>query len=243
MLNRDWFQVPVPRPHAELRLVCLPYAGGSTTTYLPWTKLLPSSIELALVTLPGRAARYNQPAIRRLDALVELLVGVLPDDRPLALFGHSFGALVAWDLALELRERGRPLPRHLFVSGRSAPATPPARATTGAASREELLQTMRDEYGTDPRVLASRELMEMVLTTLRADLDASTSWRRREVPPLEVPATVLYGHEDPIAGRDQVAAWAQEFTRRPELVAVPGGHLFVDKQAARVCAIVEGCLG
>src|SRR5690348_12875642 len=110
-------------------LVCLPYAGGSTAAFRSWETALADAIELWRVQLPGRGARIAEPPYTRLRPLVRALAQVLQSatDRPYALFGHSMGALLAYEVALALRADGRPPPRRLIVSGHRAPHLPPPR--------------------------------------------------------------------------------------------------------------------
>src|SRR5262245_44114205 len=122
-LTQRWFARLEPRPSARLRLYCLPYAGSGAAVYRPWAALLPSTIDLRLVQLPGREARLREPAYTRMDALIEALAPAVASeiDRPYVLFGHSMGALVVFELARALRRLDLPSPTCLFVSGRRAP--------------------------------------------------------------------------------------------------------------------------
>ena len=123
MMQNRWVCAFAPQPTARLRLLCFPYAGGGTSIYRSWSAQLPPHIELCAVRLPGREGRFAEPPLRRMDRLLALLVnGVLPYlDRTVAFFGHSLGALVAFELARALRREGLPTPAHVFVSGRRAP--------------------------------------------------------------------------------------------------------------------------
>src|SRR4051794_33499038 len=111
---------PLVRP--RMRLLCLPYAGGSPASYRAWTNLLPTDIELWVAQLPGRGARFGEPCAERIDQLLDGLVPPLAElNTPYALFGHSMGAALAFEIARRVRRDGAPLPNYLFVSGRGAP--------------------------------------------------------------------------------------------------------------------------
>src|SRR5689334_9327956 len=117
-----WFVFPQPSPQAQLRLFCLPYAGGGISIFRTWSQYLPPTIEVCAIQLPGRENRLREPAFTQITPLIQALDAALPSllDKPYALFGHSMGAIIAFELARLLLPRNTPL-RHLFVSGRIAP--------------------------------------------------------------------------------------------------------------------------
>ena len=116
-----------PNSPAEMRLLCFPSAGGGVAQLYSWFQGLPSSVELCPIQLPGREERRREPPFRRMDVLVADVADALEPalNIPYALFGHSLGALVAFELARELRRRRLPPPARLFVSSRGAPQLPP----------------------------------------------------------------------------------------------------------------------
>ena len=124
-----------PKPQAELRLFCFPYAGVGASCYRAWPALLPAEVELCAVQPPGREGRLREPAFRSIHELAEAAAAALEPyfDRPYAFFGHSMGALVAFELARQLRSGGRTGPRWLFASGRR-PGTLPFSRTTACCS-------------------------------------------------------------------------------------------------------------
>src|SRR5438552_7109196 len=119
----SWLACLKPRPHAAVRLFCFPYAGGGASAFRCWPDALPASIEVCPVQLPGRETRFREPPYTRLAPLAEALGHALRPflDRPFAFFGHSMGALVAFELTRWLRRAGGPQPAHLFVSACAAP--------------------------------------------------------------------------------------------------------------------------
>src|SRR5689334_8070972 len=121
-----WFTSQRPNERARLRLFCFPYAGGGAEIYRLWPQNLPSEVEVCVAQLPGRGMRLREQPFTSLDALVETGTEAIAPllDKPFALFGHSMGAMISFELAQRLRERGGPQPAHLFVSGRRAPQLP-----------------------------------------------------------------------------------------------------------------------
>src|SRR4051794_36920377 len=115
-LRSPWFVVPTPRPDARRRLFCLPHAGGGAAAFRRWADGMAAAVEVVAVQPPGRETRFREPPFTDWRSLVVSLADALPADRPFALFGHSLGALLAFELARELRRRGGPPPDHLFVA-------------------------------------------------------------------------------------------------------------------------------
>ncbi|MBV7673005.1 alpha/beta fold hydrolase [Streptomyces halstedii] len=228
---------------ARLRLICLPHAGGGASFYRPWAALLPGEVELLAVQYPGREDRFGDPLIDTMDELVTALADVLPPllGRPYALFGHSMGSAVAWELAHELAARGAPPPRRLFVSGRAAPGTAVS-GTTHRRGDEELCAALRRMGGTSADVLDDPELRSLVLGVVRNDFRLVETHRPAVRPPLDCPVHVLTGSEDPGTsqrpGRDRTAGWADLTTAPVEVRTFPGGHFYLTPRRREVVATV-----
>jgi surfactin synthase thioesterase subunit len=183
-----WLGSFCPRPNARLRLFCLPHAGGGAVEYRSWSDDLSEDVEVHPVHLPGRESRLQEPAFDRIEPLVEALVEALGAGprRPYALFGHSMGALVAFELARELRRRSGPAPKHLFLSGRSAPRYPsPARAVH-SLPEADFIEYLRTLNGTPDVILGDAQMRALFplcarilrLAQYRYREDASTPHHR-----------------------------------------------------------------
>ncbi|HKB13826.1 MAG TPA: alpha/beta fold hydrolase [Vicinamibacterales bacterium] len=152
-----WLVVSEPKPAACLRLVCFPHAGGAASAYFPWARALAGyPIEVAAAHLPGRDARITEPPPSDLDAVIDALAGAIEalTARPFALFGHSMGARLAFEVARRLRERGAAGPAWLFVSG--APAPQLQRVDQALRSIEDdtaFLAAVAGTYGGVPRIV------------------------------------------------------------------------------------------
>lgn len=211
--------------NATGRLVCFPYSGGSADSFRGWAELTPPGIQLTAVQYPGRADRFAEPAavgIRGTAALVAAELLGLPAS-PLILFGHSLGALVAYETAVTLRDAGRP-PTRLCVSGSPAPED----AGGGTVHRlpDAGLWAAVRAFGTiDAQLADNEEFRDLVLPALRADVTANETYAPRAgTAPLPCPVRCYYSPEDPLANGERIRSWsaytAGEFTVR----ARPGGH-------------------
>ncbi|OZI34730.1 hypothetical protein CAL29_14755 [Bordetella genomosp. 10] len=233
--------------HTPLPLFCFPYAGGGTAIYRQWADGLPGAVIPIPVHLPGRGPRVQQPPVQTWPALLDVLLADLHPymDRPLALFGHSMGALVAFELAHAMRERYGANPVWLGLSACVAPALREWEDKWLHCPRAELLDELQDLNGTHQELLRNDEFMALVEPVLRADFHLCGVYPR-EVgrPPLDCPILVLGGTEDKDVCDDsrKLKAWASETTGPTELVLLKGDHFFINTRRDAVLSIVSRSL-
>jgi medium-chain acyl-[acyl-carrier-protein] hydrolase len=237
---------PFPNPAAALRLFCLPYAGGGASAYHGWGRLLPATIELCAIQLPGRETRRREPPYTDFGEAVAGLIDVACPllDRPYALFGHSLGALLAFEMIRLLRRKGQPLPQQFFVSGRRSPQLPEPFPPIARLPDSEFVAAIQERYGGIPQaILQEPELMALFLPTLRADFRVLESHRYIAEPPLDCPIVVFGGREDSIATPLALRQWQVHTTADFCDRQFPGGHFYLQTQRAElVAAIVDSLL-
>ena len=211
------------------RLFCLPYAGGSVAVYHRWARSMPPGLAVHPVELPGHGLRRDEPLLGDFDTLVgwiaqQLLATVTG---PYVLFGHSLGALLAFETARAVRDSlGEACA--LMVSGRNAPST--HRAGGGslhALPDAELVAATGIWGGLPPELDAFPALRARSLRALRTDLLLAETYRRRPAAPLACPVTVFGGDEDELVDAPGLAAWQSETTGQTTVIIAPGGHLMV----------------
>jgi medium-chain acyl-[acyl-carrier-protein] hydrolase len=240
-----WTSCPGPDcPAGAVRLLCLPYAGGGANAYRPWAQLLQPEVELWLAHLPGRERRIREAPIHSLQTLVRELDSALAGHGvPIALFGHSFGAVVAYELACRLAAMGRG-PSGLVVSGQPAPNRVRAQGLSELPD-EELVEAVRGLGGTPEEVLLHPELMEMMLPVIRADMAAYDSWRPQADEPaaLACPVVAYRGLQDPRTPEGSMAGWARVTTGAFRERVFDGDHFFVTARSTEVCAALVADVG
>lgn len=207
-----WFSIPVPKPAARLRLFCFPYAGGGASAYFAWSRALRDDpIEVVAVQPPGRENRLREEPYRDLASLVAALDAAIAPrlDRPFAFFGHSMGALLAFELTRRLRESGGPLPAHLFVSGARAPdLADDDEPLHPIADDDAFLEAVATRYGgIPPIVLENAELRSVILPALRADMTLTESYVYRDTPPFPCDIAAYGGADDARVGEARLARW------------------------------------
>jgi surfactin synthase thioesterase subunit len=206
---------------------------------------MPHWVELVALDLPGRGLRRIEPAVWDWRELIDIVMGSLGrrGKTPLALFGHSMGALVAVELAYELRARGGPSPVWVGVSGCVAPRRREPNLTWLDCSEERLIAELRSLGGTSPEVMRSRDLLDLILPTVRADFHLCGSYQPSDRMPLGCPFLVLGGRSDPLSQpHDNLSAWSQETSGVCRVEMVNGGHFFIHENEASVVGLVASSL-
>jgi medium-chain acyl-[acyl-carrier-protein] hydrolase len=234
--KNPWVFMNALDPQARLYLFCFPYAGGTAQTFNSWQAAFPPStgIQVCPVQYPGRGNRIREPAFTDCRLLVEaFLPHMIPLlDKPFALFGHSMGAIVAFEVARALRRERGLQPAHLFVSGRRAPQVPPRELPTYNLPDDEFTEELRRLNGTPPEVLEHAELMQLMLKIIRADFALTETYVYTHEPPLTCPISIFGGLDDADVLPADLAAWCEHTTGGCSLRTFAGDHFFIQAAEA-----------
>lgn len=228
-----------PAPDADRRLVCFPHAGGSASFYHPVSAALSPGVDVIAVQYPGRQDRRREPAIDDICLLADQIADALGtwSDRPLTFFGHSMGALVAFEVARRL-ERNGDGPLRLFASGRRAPSMY-RDEQVHRRDDDGLIAELRALSGTDSRVLDDDEMLRMVLPALRSDYKAVETYRSEPASAVRCPVTVLVGDDDPKTSLDEARSWDAHTTGDFDLRVFPGGHFYLADRPEEVMTVLS----
>jgi len=243
-----WVLHPVPNPDAALRLFCFPYAGGNAAIFRAWPTLLPPEIDVCPIQLPGRSDRIGEPPFTWLPHLLAALLPALVAevDRPFALFGHSMGAIIAYEAARWLSRQYDLPPVHLFVSARRAPHVAASHPPFHTLSPERFLQILRDLDGTPEAVLQDAAFMNVLLPLLRADFTLAETYasqtRHATEDPLTCPISAFGGTQDRMVQRAGLTAWREETSGPFRLHMLEGGHFFLHSQQRSLLAALAADL-
>ncbi|KTT03106.1 hypothetical protein SB14R_18175 [Pseudomonas oryzihabitans] len=241
MSPRDTWFIRRTVSDPRLRLFCFSHAGGTAADYLPWHPHLGPHLELCAVQLPGRGSRIAERPRNDLPQLVAELVQVLnaaDDGLPFAFFGHSLGALLAFELSHALRDHGLALPIQLFASGCAAPSVSRLTPPLHQLDNKQLLEQLRGYNGTPPEVLANPDLIGLLLPSLRADFRLVGDYQYKRRPALAVPILVMAGRDDPHVSPTDLLAWAGETSGGYSQHSLPGDHFFIRPQAKAIRKIL-----
>jgi medium-chain acyl-[acyl-carrier-protein] hydrolase len=230
-----WLEGYQPKKNARLRLFCFPPAGGSAYQFSGWAHSLPAGVELLPVQLPGRGRRFNEEPHRRLVPLARLIALELAPYfvYPYVLFGHSMGALIAFEVARELERAGGQGPSLLMVSGRRGPEVPRTRPPTYDLPDEEFKDELRRMNGTPEEVLNNPQLMELMMPLLRADFESVQTYAFEGPCALRCPVRGYGGLGDSGVPAESLDAWRNYTSAGFRLSMLPGDHFFVFQPESR----------
>ncbi|WP_406161580.1 thioesterase II family protein [Streptomyces canus] len=221
-------------PETWLTLYCLPHAGGSAQPYGRLETAVPQGVRVVPLELPGHGTRLRQRLLRDMGQVVTEVIRLMGEDqgRPFALFGHSFGALVAYETTRRLEQLGTP-PELLLVSGRNSPAWPLSHEALHMLPDPLFTAGLSRMGGIPQSLLASPSVLQVYLPSLRADLQMVETYAHTHSDPLDLPIAAFAGLQDRLTDQAGMEAWA-ELTERPfDLTLLREGHFFLDEPEFR----------
>ncbi len=232
----------------KIRLFCFPYAGGSALVYNKWKSDLNRCIQLHLVELAGRGKRISEPYYNSVDEAVEDVFNIIKyelRDALYAFYGHSLGAIIAYQLAQKLRKIKFPQPVHIFFSGRGAPhIRRDDKKPYHTLPQDEFREKVLELGGTPEEFFQHPELLEVLLPLLRADFRVSWSYKHpSDINPLDCDITILTGKEEDLTTA-QIEGWKLHSKDKCTLHSFEGGHFFINdpKEKKRIVNIINNTL-
>jgi len=240
-LKTPWIPHINPNDTVNLRLFCFPYAGGSSLSFRSWRDRLPDTIGIYPIELPGRGLRIQESPMATLHPLIYKLAPSLSPflDKPFAFFGHSMGAVIAFELTRYLRKQRQPQPVRLCVSGRCAPQVPPITPPIHNLPEPEFLAALRHLNGTPKEVFENPELLALALPILRADFSVVETYTYTDDDPLQCPISVFGGREDPETTIAFLEAWKLQTTETMALHLFAGDHFFIHSHFDELLAVLK----
>jgi medium-chain acyl-[acyl-carrier-protein] hydrolase len=221
----------------DVQLFCFPYAGGGASVFGGWAELLPPQVSVHAIQPPGREDRLMEAPV---DDLAVVLDEVVPEileaaGKPFALFGHSLGAVVCWEIARTLRDEYGVEPQHLFLSGcRALPLLHDGRRDLRALSDQRLVTELRGMNGTPAQILQNAEFMSLLLPAVRADYTMLSRYRFVRGTSPACGATVFGGLDDPLVSEKQLERWSDDLPSGSRTVLLPGDHFFLHSSRDRL---------
>ncbi|WP_308312796.1 alpha/beta fold hydrolase [Streptomyces sp. ISL-1] len=237
----SWIRRFTPLPDSDARVVCFPHAGGAASSFVPLSRALAPGAEVLAVQYPGRQDRRQEPFAESLTELADAVFDVLRAELSgsYAFFGHSLGAVLAFEVARRFEEAAPgDGPVALFLSARRAPSVP-HHDRIHLRDDATVIAEMRRLSGTDQSILGDEELMALLLPVIRADYKAIETHVTPPDVQVACPITVLVGDADPVTTIEDASAWRAHSTGGTEVRVFPGGHFYLDAHTDEVAAEIR----
>ncbi len=229
-----------------IKLYCLPYAGGSATIYSKWRKYLDSSIELCPVELAGRSGRFKEPYYSSMTEAVEdiaNLIGNGLDGSEYALFGHSMGSMIAYELISRFQAKNLKLPAHVFFSGRYPPTIKKEKKDMHLLPEAEFEQEVIKFGGIPEKLFRFGGLMKIALETLRADYRVIEAYHcDHPKERFEFDFSVMAGRDDPLAEPSDMKEWEIYAAGQCTFYYFDGGHFYLHDHTEEITQIINNTL-
>jgi medium-chain acyl-[acyl-carrier-protein] hydrolase len=246
MSTGKWFSVRPARDVPVLRLFCFPHVGAGASAFNLWRpEWMPGNVELWMVRLPGREQRLSEAPFHRMEPLVEALYEVmLPQlNGPYAFYGHSLGAIVAFEMARKIQRQGGQGPVRLVVSAHTAPQLGLCRPVLYNLPDKEFLAALRRFAGTPDEVVANEDLMSIMMVALRADFEVDETYNYQAGEPLGCPISAFGGLDDPDVSQADLEAWRTHTSQNFSLHMMEGDHFFIFRSSDFVLRLSQELKG
>jgi surfactin synthase thioesterase subunit len=241
-MKDPWVEIFHPNSQANFRLFCFPYAGGAASLFRLWSKGLPASVEVCPIQLPGRGRRFGETPQKQWHPLVPDLTDAVAGfaDRPFGFYGHSLGAVLAFEVARDLRRRYDFTPRIFFAAACRAPQTRvlPSQPLHTLADGP-FLESLKNLGGMNEEILRDKDLMKLFLPVLRADLQLVETYRYAGEEPLACPLVALGGEQDREIKISELRAWSEQSVGEFDFQILPGDHFFLNSQREALLQVIS----
>ncbi len=246
MKHGSQFVTARPMPEAVSRLFCFPHAGGGPVAFFDWSQRFGGEIECVCLQYAGRGQRLREQP----QTCVEGLIGDIGldfsafADKPFAFYGHSFGGIVAFELARQMTRSGLPGPHHLFVGATRPPHLPLRYPPIHQLADREFVESIQLRYGGIPATIFDNpELLEMFLPAMRADFTGYETYRFEPSDPLTIPITAFAGAEDSAVALDSLQQWALHTNSGFDINVLSGGHFFPTVSGLELIRVLKTRIG
>ncbi|MBX4266071.1 thioesterase II family protein [Clostridium estertheticum] len=228
-----------------MRLFCLPYAGGSEIIYYKWKNYLHPSIQLVPIQLKGRGKRFSESFYESLEEAVDDIFENIKDkivDDDYAIYGHSMGSLLAYELYYKISEFNLRKPKHIFFSGYEAPSMIKKTESTYTFPDYDFMKKVMELGGIPEELINNQEVLQIFLPIIRSDFKIveTYNYKKREEKIL-CDVSILNGKHDSI-DLEGILAWKNHVCRGFKVYTFNGNHFFINSNVENVTSIINATL-
>ncbi|MGI5467548.1 thioesterase II family protein [Streptomyces sp. CA-132043] len=210
-------------------VMCLPFAGAGAGIYRRWRGAESAALRAVPIQVPGREEEFGEPFYTTIaeaaSGTARRIQDAAVDGQPFLVFGHSFGAILAYEATRHLAETGGPLPRRLVVSGSTSPSYRQAERLDG--DDEEVIERAKAIAGRDIPEYTEPQLRDLLLPVMRADVNLMADYVPLGRDPLPLPITAIRGDQDPLAPEKEWLDWAAFTSEDFDTAEFTGGHMYL----------------
>lgn len=241
--NPKWLVTHNALPNPRMRLFCFPYSGGAAHVFSKWPERLSNDVEVVAIQPPGRSNRFTEPLISTIEPMVQGATEAMRSklDKPFAVFGHSLGAAVAFEVCKRLEAEGFQ-PEVFIPSGRNAPHVETDKKPLHQLSDQEFIEEIKTFNGTPAEVLDNPELMELMVPILKADFGISETYQPDLTHQVKSRINAFGGNRDPHVEDEGIDGWGQYTASSFESNILDGDHFFIHGEATEFFQILNELL-
>lgn len=239
--HRDWYLEYKKNPQADVRLFCFHHSGGAASFYFPWVESLSSNIELLAIQLPGRENRFSEPLMNDLKDILNSLTEAFHvyKDKPFFTFGHSLGALIAFEFALSIRNHYAVSPCHMIISSTKAPHLPFRMKPLSNLDHNTLKKELEIYNGIDERIRQNDELLNLFLPIIKSDFSIYESHHYAKSEPFSCDILAISGGDDKTVTTEEILAWSDYTMGKFKHLSFPGGHFYLKEHQKQIIEIIN----
>lgn len=233
----NWFITHSMNSFSKINLLCFHHAGGSAAFFSSWPQLLTPFMNVFAIQLPGRDTRYNEPFAQNIETILQELLRYknIFLDKPLILFGHSLGSIIAFELARILEKISITSLKCLIVSGRCSPHLSKFQEKIHSLSDDLFINRLIDKYGGIPEeIQRNKNALNLFLPRLRADIYLCENYKYCPAPLLECPIFIMGGFHDPSVNKEDLVGWQAETKALSKIYLFDGDHFFLESNKMNV---------
>jgi acyl transferase domain-containing protein/surfactin synthase thioesterase subunit len=236
----SWIAYHKPKPNSYLRLFCFHPWGSSASIFKNWSDELPPHIEVLPIQLPGRQQRLKEKPFTEFVTLIQVLGDFIHPylDKPFAFYGHSMGALIAFELAYVVKQKYNINPQYLFLGGAQPPSDVSFLNRIENLSQNQTLNYLLDISEIPEAIYNDKSLVEEFMEIFKADLQLLQSYCHKEQEPLDCPIYIFGGVDDASISEKQLSLWYRYTQNTFKLQMLPGKHMFLNTSRKLILDII-----
>lgn len=245
MNDKKWYVEYKKNPHASMRIFCFPHSGGGASTYFSWSNLLSLTVELISIQLPGRENRFYDHLTNDLEFIIDNLSQEFTyyKEKPFVVFGHSLGALIAYEFVKSVYQSYGIYPQYMIVSGAKAPHLPFRIKKLSQLEDEELLQELKNYGEINDALLQNEQILKMFLPIFRSDFSIGENYNYKETVVFPFDILALAGSDDPTVNKKEILGWSGYTSGNFEFRIFPGGHFFLKSHTEEILSFISQKIG